>query len=58
MLNQYKIQKTAIEINRLKMEAKISKGCPLSPFMFNLFTEKAIERMKEKTKELKLMGKT
>ncbi|KAI5731180.1 hypothetical protein M8J77_006038 [Diaphorina citri] len=60
IFNLYKTQTTQIDVNGVMEEAKIRKGvrqgCPLSPYMFNLFIEMSIDTMKNQTRGVKTNG--
>uniref|UniRef100_A0A8D8U352 Craniofacial development protein 2 n=1 Tax=Cacopsylla melanoneura TaxID=428564 RepID=A0A8D8U352_9HEMI len=60
ILRLYKFQSTVIDVNGILKEAKIRKGvrqgCPLSPYLFNIFIEASMEIMKETTAGVSING--
>lgn len=60
ILNLYRTQTMIIDVNGVTKKANIRKGvrqgCPLSPYLFNIFIEEAINEMKEETKGVKING--
>lgn len=54
----YKSQTTKIDINGTIKQAKIRKGvvigCPLLPYLFNIFIEASTNELKSKTGEIKI----
>ena len=56
----YKHQKTSIKVKESKREATIRKGvrqgCNLSPLLFNIYVEKAINKCKEHCSGIKVNG--
>lgn len=61
ILNLYKGQTTEIDVNGSKREVKIRQGvrqgCPLFPYLFNLFIKHVIDEMKDHTRGMSINEK-
>lgn len=61
IMELYKNQETIIKIGDYVSTARIRRGvrqgCPLSPYLFNIFIEEIVQEFKVKTKSVKINGK-